>query len=304
MPTRRDVFKQAAALAGAGVMGGGMNAASVHSESSRSADVRYRIGACDWSLDLVGDPQSLARARKIGLDGVQVSLRPDQSGDLRQKKVQQAYRRASERYGVALGGLAIARLNGVPYKSDPRTRQWVRDSIDVARALDVKNVLLAFFADNDLKDDAEGQQEVIERLRAVAPKAEEAGVVLGLETTLSAEEHLDIIRAVGSENVKVYYDVANSFHNGYDIYEEIRRLGTEYICEIHAKEQGHLLGEGPVNFERVRAAIEDIGYRGWLQVEGAVPEGADLIESYIANAAFLRSVFFGSKRGAQQPEQK
>jgi sugar phosphate isomerase/epimerase len=132
---------------------------------------------------------------------------------------------------------------------------------------------------------------VVQRLRRVAPKAERAGVVLGIESWLSGAEHRALVEAVGSPNVKVYYDVANSERMGYDIYREIRDLGRDLVCEVHAKENGHLLGRGRLDFRRVRAALDDIGFRGWLQIEGSVPPGADLIESYRANAAFLRDVF-------------
>jgi sugar phosphate isomerase/epimerase len=131
--------------------------------------------------------------------------------------------------------------------------------------------------------------EVVRRLKAVAPKAEKAGVQLGIESWLSAEEHLDILRRVGSPAVKVYYDVCNSNDRGYDIYSEIRALGGR-ICEFHFKENGALLGQGKVDFRKVRAAMDDIQYRGWVQIEGAVPPGKPILESYQANCQFLRGI--------------
>ena len=37
--------------------------------------------------------------------------------------------------------------------------------------------------------------------------------------------------------------------------------------------------------------MDDIGYRGWIQIEGAVPKDAPMLESYRKNLAFLRGVF-------------
>jgi sugar phosphate isomerase/epimerase len=62
------------------------------------------------------------------------------------------------------------------------------------------------------------------------------------------------------------------------------------ICEFHAKENGALLGKGKVDFQRVRAAMDAIHYRGWVQIEGAVPKGGAMVESYQANQKFLRSI--------------
>lgn len=251
---------------------------------------RFKIGACDWSLGKRGDPAAFEVAKAIGLDGVQVSL-GTAADDMRLRKaeVQEQYRAAARQAGLDIASLAIGELNEVPYKSDPRTVAWVSDSVGVCTALGVRVVLLAFFGKGDLRDDPAGVDEVVRRLKAVAPKAEKAGVVLGIESWLSAGQHLEILERVGSKAVQVYYDVCNSNDRGYDIYREIRLLGDR-ICELHAKENGALLGQGKVDFARVRAALEDIQYRGWVQIEGAVPPGKPLVESHQANCQYLRGV--------------
>lgn len=300
MPTRRDMLRYTAALLGGGLVVPTDQIVRAAEERTpprggEDDDLRFKLGACDWSLGRRGRPEALARARKVGLDGVQVSFGPSpENMHLFERSTQQTYREWSDEYDVAIGGLALGALNQVPYKSSPRAERWVRDSIVVAQALDVEVVLLAFFGRGDIRGDRAAQDTVIERLKKVAPRAEDAGVVLGLETWLSAEEHLRVLEAVGSEHVQVYYDVANSLKQGYDIYDEIRRLGRDRICEVHAKENGALLGEGRVDFGRVREALDDIGYRGWIQIEGAVPSRGEVVESYVANVAFLRSLLYAS----------
>ena len=252
---------------------------------------RFKIGACDWSLGKASDPGAFQLARKIGLDGLMVSMGSLADNlHLRQPAVQEQYRQAARQSGLQVSSLAIAELNNIPYKSDPRTVQWVSDSIDVCRALGLPVVLLAFFSKDDLRGDPAGVDEVVRRLKAVAPKAEKAGVALGIESWLNADQHLEIIRRVGSPAVRVYYDVCNSNDRGYDIYKEIRQLG-HHICELHAKENGSLLGQGKVDFQKVREALDDIEYHGWIQIEGAVPRGKPILESYQANCRFLRRVF-------------
>jgi sugar phosphate isomerase/epimerase len=239
----------------------------------------------------MGDPTAFELGKEIGLDGVQVSLGTVTDDlKLRKPEEQQRYREAAKKSGLKIASLAIGELNLVPYKSDPRTIEWVSDSIDVCKALGVRVVLLAFFSKGDLRDDMPGMDEVVKRLKAVAPKAEKAGVVLGIESWLNAEQHLDILNRVGSKAVQVYYDCCNSNFCGYDIYQEIRQLGRKRICEIHFKEQGALLGQGKVDYKKVREALDDIDYRGWIQIEGAVPKGANMLESYQANCKFVREV--------------
>ncbi len=253
---------------------------------------RFSIGACDWSINATANVTAFDVAKQIGLDGVQVSLNSASRIDFLQRPdIQQAYLAASKRTNVQIGGLALGILNDIPYKSDPRAEVWVSESIDVAKALGVKTVLLAFFSKNDLKDDTAGTKTVIERLRKVAPKAEKAGITLGIESWLSAPEHLAIIEAVGSPAIKVYYDVCNSTVRGYDIFREMRDLGTKHICEIHIKENGYLLGTGKIDLNRVRQTLNDIGYSGWLHIEGAVPDGQPMLASYQENNRVIRTIF-------------
>lgn len=281
--TRRDLLR--AAVGFAGLQAVGLSTVAVQPG-------RFAIGACDWSLGQRARTDALGVAKQLGLDGVQVSMGSvDHDLQLRRPDVQRAYRDAAAAAGVRIGGVALDLMNQVPYKSDPRTEQWVSDSIDVARALDVRVILLAFFEKGDLRGDPDGQAEVVNRLRRVAPKAERLGVVLGIESWLSAPDHLRILEAVGSRNVRVYYDLANSTQMGYDILAEIRQLGRDRICEFHAKENGFLLGQGRIDFPAVRKAMDDIGYSGWIQIEGAVPKSQPLIESHTQNVRFMRTHF-------------
>jgi len=251
-----------------------------------------RIGACDWTLGKRADPASLELAARLGLDGVQLDCgRPrGEKLALSDGDLQSDFLQAAEKYDVEIASIAIGILNGLPLKSHPNAEAWVRESIDICRVLGCRVVLLPFFGKGDLRNDPAGVAKVVERLRRLAPQAEKAGVVLGLESWLSAEQHLDIIKRVGSPAVKVYYDVGNSHKEGYDIYREIRFLGSERICEFHAKDYDALYGKGSIDFEKVRQAMNDIGYCGWMQIEGVkMPLGVE--ESIRYDAQYLHSVF-------------
>lgn len=248
----------------------------------------FKIGACEWSLRKA-DPSCLEIAKQIGLDGVQVGMgNVGNKMHLRRADVQKNYLEAAKKNGVEISGLAITELNRVGLKSEPRAAIWLNDSVDVARALGVKVILVAQFDRGELKGDKEGVDRTVDVLEEVAPRAENAGVILGLENYLSAEENLDILQRVGSPAVQVYYDVGNSTKQGYDIDQEIRLLG-KHICEFHFKDAHSYLGQGRIDFAKVREAIEEIGFGGWIQIEAAAPK--DLISDYRAQLAFLRTHF-------------
>ncbi len=212
---------------------------------------------------------------------------------LRDPKLQKTYIEASRNTGVKISSLAIGELNNVPYKSDPRTEEWVWDSIDVAKNLGVTVVLLAFFSKNDLRNDEKGKKEVIRRLKKAAPKAEKSGIILGIESYLSAAEHLDMIEQVGSKNVKAYVDFRNTADAGHDVLKEVKQLGKNNICELHLKENGFLLGQGTLDWLRIRDLLYEMDYfgDGWMQIEWAMPDKADIVESYRYNLQFLRQLF-------------
>ncbi len=255
---------------------------------------RLHIGACDWSLGKSSDPAAFEIAKQIGLEGIMVNMGSIENNmHLSAKNVQQAYLKESERTKIKISSLAIGELNSVPYKSDSRTEEWVADSIDVAKNLGVTVVLLAFFDKGDLRNDEVGKKEVVSRLKKVASKAEKMGITLGIESYLSASELTDMIQQVGSKSIKVYYDFRNSADAGYDVIKEIKFLGKNAICELHIKENGFLLGEGTLDWQKIANELKEIGYYGdgWMQLEWANPKEANVIESYKKNVKFLNRMF-------------
>jgi len=255
---------------------------------------RFKIGACDWSLGKRADTGAFDIAKQIGLDGIMVDLGSVGNNlRLREAAVQKEYIEASKKTGIRISSIAIGELNNIPYKSDERTVEWVLDSIDVAKHFGVRVILLAFFNKNDLRNDEQGKKVVIERLKEAAPKAERNGVILGIESYLSAAEHLEIIDKVGSPNVKAYVDFRNTADAGYDVIKEVKQLGSNMICELHMKENGFLLGEGSLDWKQISDVMLEMNYvgDGWMQIEGAMPEDADVVKAYQHNLRFLQSLF-------------
>jgi len=281
--TRREMIRRTAGLAASLALGPAV-APLLAAPGGRG----FKIGAPEWSLRKA-DPSCFEVAREIGLDGVQVNLGSlSDNMHLRDPLVQQAYLHAARQNGLAVASLALAELNDIPLKSDPRATIWLLDSMVVARVLGVKVILVAQFFHGELKGDKEGVDRTVELLKEFAPRAEKTGVILGLENYLSAPENLDILQRVASPAVQVYYDVGNSTDKGYDIYEEIRMLKNR-VCEFHAKDGNFMLGQGRIDFHKVRQAMDDIDYRGWIQIEAEAPHG--LIEDYRADLKFLKGIF-------------
>lgn len=252
------------------------------------------IGACDWTLRLTANPDSLTLASKIGLDGVQVDFGqtpgPDGMLPLHAVQLQEAFLARAEETKVAIPSLAFGVLNRVPYKGDPQAEKWVLAGIPVAVRLKTPVVLLAFFGQGDLRKDEAGLVSTIARLKHLAPLALEAGVTFGIESWLKVPVLERILDAVNSPAIKVYYDVGNMQKEGEDYTSAIARLGRERICEVHAKDYDGLYGQGSMDFARVKTSLDAIGYQGWIHMEGIkIPNGVE--QDMRFDLLHLRSIF-------------
>jgi len=250
----------------------------------------FKIGAPDWSLGKRSTPAAFDVAKQIGLDGVQISLGTERNDmHLRRPDVQKAYAAAARRTGLEMASIAIGEMNRIPLKSDPRAARWLADSIDVCKWLGLTVSMAACFYNGDLDLSRTAEiDHLVGVLKEIAPKAEKHGIRIGLESYLSAEDNLRLLDLVGSPAVMVYYDVGNSTDKGRNVDREIRLLGKR-ICELHAKDNGYMLGQGRIDFAKVRRALDDIGYSGWIQIEAAAPHG--LIPDYTADRKFLKKLF-------------
>jgi|GEM_PF-79119 len=273
------------------------------------------VGMCDWNLGASANPDLIPRARDAALGGIQVSVGTDASNiPLRDRSVREKYVELGKEHNIVFHSIAAGGiLNSIPLASEPQSAVYVIDAVEAAAALGASNVLLAFFGRGDLRrrgDDnklinekdgefssyalkKEGVTRVVEALRQIVPRAEDAGVILGLETTLTAKQNLEIAERVGSPMVQVYYDVGNSWGNGYDVDGELRMLGNDRICEVHLKDwKTPMLGsEGcMVDMKVCAAALGAINYDKWLVLETSGRKNR-FLEDTRTNVAFVKKTF-------------
>jgi sugar phosphate isomerase/epimerase len=284
--TRRECLSAAAATAAWGL------AANMARAGDGEKPKGLRVGMCDWSLRRQ-DVSVFELAKEIGLDGVQVSVGRQDEMFLRDPKMQEQYLEASKKTGVAIASTGMPFLNQIPLMSEPRTAIWALDTIDITRKLGADIILLAFFQKGELKEEnKEDMRRVTEVLAELAPRAEKAGVVLGLENYLSAQGSLGIIEKAKSPAVQVYYDVYNSWvTKGYEPVKDIHLMGGPRICQVHVKEGRDFLGgSGKIDWPAVARALKEVDYRGWIILETSSPSG-DVVKDARINLEYVRKVF-------------
>jgi sugar phosphate isomerase/epimerase len=250
---------------------------------------KFKVGVTDWNLHQSGKVESVALAKKLGFDGVQVSIgvAPDKL-PLSDPALQQKFLDESKRVGLPIASLCLEILHRNYLKSDKLGQRWVAEAIPIAHNLGVKVILLPFFGKGALQTQAE-MDYVGDALREIAPAAEKANVILCLEDTISARDNVRIMERTKSPAVLTYYDVGNSTENGFNVVEEIHWLGRKRICEVHLKDNPHYLGQGKIDFPAVIAALNDIGFAEWAELETDCPSGS--IEKDMAtNLGFIRGL--------------
>ena len=249
-----------------------------------------RIGVTDWNLKMRGQLEAIDFGKSLGFEGVEVSLSRVPDAEpllLDERELQDRYLAAAANHKMRIAGTCLLHLNQICLVSEKLAQKWLASGIGITARLKARVILIPFFTKCELKT-PEQADTLVGILKEHAPAAEKAGVMLGLENYLSAEDNMRIMDRVGSKAVRVYYDVKNATDAGFDPVKELRWLGSARICQIHLKDKGYL-GEGVVNFPAVIKAIEDIGYQGFANLETNWPSGS-VADDMRKNLSYIRGL--------------
>ena len=214
-------------------------------------------------------------AKKAGMDGIEVGVGgPSDKLRISDPALQQRIKDQVKSSGVAVSSLSMDLLNGNPVATDARAVSWLTQTIEAAKNLNAVGILVPFFGSANLLKGKELNEkavnEVVAKMKEVAPVAKQAKVYLGLENTCSANQNIEILNRIDCEYIACYYDIGNSTNGGYDVSAEIREL-KQRICLIHFKDGANYLGEGKIKMDSVAAALHDIKYQGWIVLETSNP---------------------------------
>ena len=182
----------------------------------------------------------------------------------------------AEAYGASVMLLVPGRVGGVEM---PRPSQFDLafdpKTLVLARAAADGNFAAYVAAQNDATKYAQ------DALAELAPFAAERGVVLGLENVwnnlwVTPDFMSAFVRSFENAWIKAYLDLGN--HVRYAPAEKWLAALSDQIVKLHIKDfkidraarnEGQFvrLGEGSINWKRVRRAIDAVGYNGWVSVE-------------------------------------
>lgn len=263
--------------------------------AAKAKPAGFRIGVTDWNLRLSGKLEAVALAKRIGFEGVEVSLGRKPGGNklpLDDGELQARYLAEFKKEGMRIAGTCLDILHVNYIKNDKLAPQWISSGISISRKLGARVMLLPMFGKGALTTRPE-MDYVGDVLKEIAPAAHKAGVILALENTISAEDNARIMERANSKAVLVYYDVGNSSNAGFDPLKEIRWLGRKRIAQIHLKDKGYL-GEGKLDFKAILGAISGIGFQGFANLETSSPSGS-VEDDMRRNLNFVRGLMRPAK---------
>lgn len=142
-------------------------------------------------------------------------------------------------------------------------------------------------------------------IRSLIPRAEKTGIVIAIENVwnnlfVDAAHMACFIDSFESRWVRAYFDIGN--HVKYSRPEHWISVLGKRIFKCHVKDfrlnrDGHggkfvNIGEGSVNWPGVMKALKDVGYDGWMTVEGSdkisMAERSRRLERIIAGEQIAR----------------
>lgn len=123
---------------------------------------------------------------------------------------------------------------------------------------------------------ADEWQWAVECFREIAPEVESRGIKLAIEPVNRAEsfflctaaETVEFCEAVGSENIGVLLDTFHANIEEKKLDAAVMTAGGR-LMHVHMSENDRsLLGSGHIEFPAVVGALKQLGYDGYLMVEG------------------------------------
>ncbi len=214
--------------------------------------------------------ERIGRAAEAGADGVEF-------WDWREKDLE-AIEAAADEAGLPIVGCTAGGTLTDPEAADDAV-ETIRESIATAEEYKVSSLIVTTGQDQEGLDRETQHENVVEVLSRVADDAEEAGVTLVVEPLNTAVDHpgyflttseegFGIVEEVGSDSVKLLYDVYHQQVTEGNIIETITDnadlIGHVHLADVPGR---HEPGTGELNYANVFDAIDDAGYDGYVGCE-------------------------------------
>jgi sugar phosphate isomerase/epimerase/dienelactone hydrolase len=263
---------------------------------------RYKIGLIDLMLLKRQKLGAITLTAQLKADGVEVDMgglgtRPTFDNQLLIDSVRHQFIQTAKENKIEIFCLAMTGYYAQSFCGRAEYVRSIEDCIKTMQLMNVKHAFLPLGVQCDMKKNPAVRDSVIARLKVAGKLAEQGGVVIGIETSLSAKEEVELLKQIGSPAIKIYFNFSNPLKEVRDLISEIKILGKDRISMIHAtnKDSVWLENDPQIDMYKVKKTLDDIGWSGWLVIERSrdAKKPSDTRFNYGANTEYLKKVFQG-----------
>lgn len=264
------------------------------------SQARYKIAVCDWMILKRQKLGAFQLTAEIGADGLELDIgglgkRESWDNKLLDPALRTQFQEKADSLGLQLSSIALSGFYAQSFAARPNYVHLVTEALELATAMHAKVLFLPLGVQGDLVLHPELRPVIIERLRTLAPLAEKAGIVIGIETALAATDEAKLLDEIGSPAIKSYFNFANALQNGRDLLSELRILGASRIAQIHCTDEDGvwLQNNTRLDLSAVKKFLDESSWSGWLVIERSrdAKDPRNVRRNFSANAAYLKSIF-------------
>lgn len=261
---------------------------------------KYKIGVIDLMLLKRQKLGALTLTKEIGADGVEIDMgglgkRPTFENALANDSIRTVFLNKAKELNIEMFSLAMTGYYAQSFCGREEYKKSIEDCIKTMQLMNIKIAFLPLGVQCDLKKDPAVRDSVVARLKVAGEMAKKAGVIIGIETALSASEEVKLLKEIGSDGIKIYFNFSSPLKEGRDLYKELKTLGKRNICMIHCtnKDGVWLQNDPEIDMKKVKATLDKMKWTGWLVIERSrdANKPRDVKGNFGANTAFLKSVF-------------
>ena len=260
----------------------------------------FRIAACDWMMLKRQKLGEFQLAKNIHADGIEMDMgplgsRPQFDNKLRDPHFQELFPRTADSLGIEVPSVAMSGFFAQSLLKRENYKELVQDCLNTMKHMKSQVAFLPLGGcGKEWVTDPVLRAELIHRLHTIGEMAKREGKVIGIRTGLDAKESKRMLKEIHSDGIKIYYNLQDAVDSHRDVCKELKVLGKDRICQIHASLTDSVtLDKDPrINMPQVVKTLNQIGWRGWLVVERSrdASRVRDVRYNYGTNINYLREI--------------
>lgn len=275
-------------------------AAGIILPESVLAQQRYQIGVCDWMVLKRQKLGEFKLAKELGCDGIEMDMgglgnRNSFDNKMRDPKMVRLFKHTADSFGIKVGAVAMSGFYGQSFAKKESWRWLIQDCLNTMDAMGAKVAFLPLGGcGNNWTDSLQLRRQIVWRLHEIGEMAKARGMVIGIDTPLDAEGNIKLLDEINSDGIKIFYKFQTAIENKRDIAKEIKTLGKDRICAIHASNTDGvwLRNDKAVKMKKIKKALDKAGWSGWLFVERSrdVNQVRNVKKNYGENVKYLKEI--------------